>query len=156
MSDSPPPSAPVASAPRRRPGNAKRYIVVALVVAAAVAFLLVKGLGDATMFFRTVDEAAAQREQLGTRRFRLEGTVVSGSIKQNGNFTDFVVASKGITIPVRNQGQPLGIFQDNIPVVLEGSFVSNSDTFMSDRVMVKHTSDYKAKHPDRVSGAANS
>jgi cytochrome c-type biogenesis protein CcmE len=40
-------------------------------------------------------------------------------------------------------------------VVLEGHFQQGSNTFDSDRILVKHTADYEAKHPDRVSGSAN-
>ena len=40
---------------------------------------------------------------------------------------------------------------DSIPVVLEGRF--QGDTFASDRIMVKHSEDYIAKHPTRVTTA---
>jgi cytochrome c-type biogenesis protein CcmE len=41
------------------------------------------------------------------------------------------------------------LFKVGIPVVLEGRF--QGDHFASDRIMVKHTADYIAKHPERVS-----
>ena len=140
---------------RRRTGT-RRLALAGVVIVSALGFLLWRGLDDAALYFRTADEAVAQRQSLGDKRFRLEGTVVPGSIRQNGTFTDFEVASKGTTVSVHNSGQPLGVFQENIPVVLEGRFASGSNVFESDRIMVRHTSDYKAKHPDRVSGAANS
>jgi cytochrome c-type biogenesis protein CcmE len=40
------------------------------------------------------------------------------------------------------------MFKPGIPVVLEGRF--DGDTFASDRIMVKHSEDYVAKHPSRV------
>lgn len=150
----------VAPAPRvrARSTNRKRLVVVAVIVALALGFLIWRGLSNATTFFRTADEAASQRSELGTKRFRIEGTVVSGTIKPAGTFTEFSIASKGVTIPIRNQGQPIGIFQENIPVVLEGRFNSaNPDDrlFQSDKIMVKHSADYVAKYPDRTSGEAN-
>lgn len=145
---------PVASAPRVRK-RSRRPIYVGIVVIAALGFLIGKGLDNATMYFRTADEAVAQRQSLEGKRFRLEGTVVPGSIKQNGTFVDFNVVSKTTTVQVHNQGQPLGIFQDNIPVVVEGKFATGSNVFDSDRILVKHSSDYTAKHPDRVDGSAN-
>ena len=39
----------------------------------------------------------------------------------------------------------------NIPVVLEGHF--QNGYYASDRIMVKHTADYVAQHPDRVKTA---
>jgi cytochrome c-type biogenesis protein CcmE len=150
----------VAPAPRvrARSRDRKRLYIVAVIIAAAIAFLLWRGLSNATMYFRTADEAAAQRASLGTKRFRIEGTVVPGTIKDDGRFTDFSITSKGSTVAVQNDGQPLGIFQPNIPVVLEGHFASSNpanNLFESDQIMVKHSSDYDAKHPDRVSGADN-
>lgn len=148
---------PVPSAPRvRRQGNRFRIGAVVVVVALALGFLLSRGLGDATLYFRTADEAVAQRQELGERRFRIEGTVVPGSIRNDGELLLFSIASKGVTVPVQNSGQPLGLFQENIPVVLEGHFAGNSDTFRSDRILVRHSADYESDYPERVSGAANS
>ena len=124
----------------------------------ALSFLLWRGLADATVYFRTADEAVSQRSELGTKRFRVEGTVVPGTIKAAGQYTNFSIASKGVTIPVRNEGQPVGIFQENIPVVLEGKFASadpTNNTFNSDQIMVKHSAEYEAEYPERTSGEAN-
>jgi len=128
-------------------------VVVGVLVLGALGFLVFRGLGDATMYFRTTDEAVAQRQSLGEKRFRIEGTVVPGSIKEAGTFTDFVIAGNSAKVAVHNQGQPVGLFQENIPVVLEGHFASGGDTFQSDRVMVKHSADYDAKHPERAGSA---
>lgn len=135
----------------------RRKLWMALGVAAVIVagFFVFRGLDDATMYFRTADEAIAQREELADERFRIEGIVVPGSIGANGAFTNFVIESRGTTVNVRNQGQPVGIFQENIPVVLEGAFQEGTNIFASDRVMVRHTSDYQAEYPDRVSGEAN-
>ena len=54
--------------------------------------LLWKGLANATVYFKTVDEAVAQRAELGDRRFRLEGLVQPGSVKGTDDGVDFVVA----------------------------------------------------------------
>ena len=145
---------PTPSAPRVR-RRSRRPIYVGIVVIAALGFLIGKGLDNATMYFRTADEAVAQRQSLEGKRFRLEGTVVAGSVKQDGPFVNFQVVSKNTTVDVRNEGQPVGIFQDNIPVVVEGKFATGSNVFNSDRILVKHSEDYTAKHPERVDGAAN-
>lgn len=144
----------VAAAPRARvAGSRRRLVIVGVVILAALGFLVLRGLGNATLYFRTADEAVAHRADLGERRFRLEGNVVPGTIHQDGSTTNFSVASKGTTVEVHNTGQPVGIFQENIPVVLEGHFASGSNVFESDRLMVKHTAQYSEQHPDRVVGA---
>ena len=123
-------------------------IVVGLIVLAALGLLVVRGLGNATLYFRTADEAVAQKQQLGDRQFRIEGNVVAGTVREAGGSTAFTIESKGVVVPVNHQGDPPELFKPGIPVVLEGHF--QGDTFASDRIMVKHSEDYVAKHPSRV------
>ena len=129
-----------------------RTWVVGALILGALGFLLARGLGDATVYFKTADEAVAQRASLGTRRFRIEGTVVAGTVHQVGDDVRFVIENKGATVAVRHRGDPPELFRPGIPVVLEGRFARAE--FESDRIMVKHTEDYRAKHPDRVSGTS--
>ena len=125
-----------------------------VVVLAALGFLVVRGLGNATLYFRTADEAVAQRHSLGDRPFRIEGTVVGGTVHQAGSDVGFDIESKGVHVPVLHQGDPPELFKPGIPVVLEGHFQGSH--FASDRIMVKHSEDYIAKHPTRVTTAPGS
>ena len=125
-----------------------RWVIVGIVVAGALGFLLFKGLGDATLYFRTADEAVAQRHSLGARRFRIEGTVLPGTVRQAGQQVDFTIENRGVTVPVVHTGDQPELFKPGIPVVLEGRF--QGQAFASDRIMVKHSEDYIAKHPTRV------
>lgn len=129
----------------------RRSWIAGAVVAAALGFLLVQGLGNATLYFRTADEAVAQRQALGTRRFRIEGDVVAGSVAQAGQDVSFTITSKSVDVPVRHHGDPPELFRPGIPVVLEGSFQGN--VFASDRILVKHSETYIAKNPDRIAGS---
>jgi cytochrome c-type biogenesis protein CcmE len=118
------------------------------VVVVALGFLVFQGLGNATVYFRTADEAVAQRQSLGDRRFRIEGTVVSGSVEESGGMVAFRIASKAVEVPVVHRGDPPELFKPGIPVVLEGRF--QGETFASDRMLVKHSESYVAEHPERV------
>lgn len=111
-------------------------------------FLVVRGLGDATVYFRTADEAVAQREKLGDRRIRIEGDVVDGTVSEVNGTVAFRIASKGVEVPVVHQGSPPELFKPGIPVVLEGRF--QGEHFASDRILVKHSENYIAENPDRV------
>ncbi len=138
-------------APRPPAGRARsrRAWLAGALVVAALGFLVVRGLGDATMYFKTVDEAVKQREQLGDRRFRLEGSVVPGSVAQAGGAVGFQLrGASGATVDVAHRGDPPELFQPGIPVVLEGRW--DGEGYASDRILVKHTSEYRAEHPDRV------
>ena len=126
----------------------RRLVVAAVVVVAALGFLLYRGLGNATVYFRTADEAVAQRESLGDRRLRIEGTVVGGSVVESGGNVAFRIENKAVQVPVVHHGDPPELFKPGIPVVLEGRF--DGDHFASDRILVKHSETYVAEHPDRV------
>ena len=123
-------------------------IIAGLVVLAALGFLVVRGLGNATLYFRTADQAVAQKQQLGDRPFRIEGTVVGGTVRAVSRDTAFNIESKGVVVPVSHQGDPPELFKPGIPVVLEGHF--QGDHFASDRILVKHSETYIADNPDRV------
>ncbi len=104
------------------------------VVVAALGFLLFQGLGDATLYFRTTDEAVAERNALGDRRFRIQGTVVPGSVQSTNDGVGFRIAGRSQEVAVVHQGDPPELFKPGIPVVLEGHFTG--DHFASDRIMV--------------------
>ncbi|HTN78881.1 MAG TPA: cytochrome c maturation protein CcmE [Acidimicrobiales bacterium] len=146
------PESAVASAPRRRPQSSKRrkigVSVVLAVLLAAMAIILFEGLSNATMYFYNADEAVAKKASLEDKRFRLQGQVVPGTVKDEGDTVDFDVSFNGVTVAVQNEGSPPELFQEGIPVVLEGKWAG--DVFASDRILVKHTSEYKAANPDRV------
>jgi cytochrome c-type biogenesis protein CcmE len=140
---------PVPGARRRR--TSRRVLLVFAVLAAAAVFLLVEGLGSSLNYFDTVDQALAHRGTLGTTTFRLEGTVVPGSIRPTATGADFAIAEGPHVVHVTNTGSPPQLFQANIPVVVEGHFTSPTSTrFVSDSILVKHSADYIEQHPGRV------
>jgi len=142
----------VGPAPRVRPrdrARTRRLWVAAALVLGALVFLVVEGLGNATVYFKTADEAVAARAQLGARRFRIEGLVVDRSVQQLGHGEmGFTIESNGVRVPVVHSGEQPALFRPNIPVVLEGHFAG--DVYRSDRILVKHSASYVARHPERV------
>lgn len=124
-------------------------VVLALILG-GIALLLFQGLSDATVFFCNADEVGVRGDCSAGKRFRLQGTVDAESIERtaDGNVLHFTVTYNGATIPVTYQGQPEGIFQGGIPVVVEGQMTSSG--FDGDRVLVKHTEQYIEKNPGHV------
>ena len=146
------PDAAVAAAPRRRPPSSKRrkigVSVVLAVLLGAMAIILFEGLSNATMYFYNADEAVAKKTSLEDKRFRLQGEVVPGTVRDDGETVDFDVTLQRRHRGGAEPGEPAELFQEGIPVVLEGRW--QGDVFASDRILVKHTSEYKAANPDRV------
>ncbi len=132
----------------------RRLAVVGVVIVAAIGFLVFKAVTSAIVFFKTANEAIAQRASLGDSTFQLEGMVVPGTVRtirdHSGTTVAFVVESSGVKVAVTNTGSPPQLFQPGIPVVVVGHFVGTTDHFASDQILVKHSNVYIAAHPNRV------
>ncbi len=147
----PPPLAPVE--PRRRAASSKgRFLVVCVLLAAAVALVLYKGLLSSLNYFDTVDQALDHRAQIGTTSIRLEGVVVPGTVRSTGSGALFSISGDdGRAVSVTFVGSPPELFKPDIPVVVVGSFTTaTSDDFDSNQILVKHSASYIAQYPSRV------
>jgi len=125
--------------------------VVLVAIVGALAFVAVKALGEASLFFLNADEAVEQRADLGTDRFRLQGTVVDGTVDETDDGVAFAVEFNDVDVAVVHEGDPPELFQPDIPVVLEGNW--EGEVFASDRILVKHTSEYEAENEERLDEA---
>ena len=132
----------------------RRLEVVGVVIVVAIGFLVFKGLTSAIVFFKTANEAVAQRATLGNSTFQLEGMVMPGTVRtirdSAGTTVAFVVESSGVKVAVTNTGSAPQLFQPGIPVIVVGHFVGTTDRFASDQILVKHSNSYSAAHPNRV------
>lgn len=143
--------------PRPQPTAVRRKrklpaVVFGIVVLAGIVFVLTRALGDAAVFFLNADEAVARRDELGDDRFRLQGNVVPGSTQRSADGVSFEVAFNGVRVAVNHVGDPPDLFQDCIPVVLEGRFRPDTEpaVFASTLMLVKHDETYDATNPDRI------
>ena len=142
------------ASPRRKRRVSFPALALLVAVIAIGGFVMVQALGSATTFYRNVDEAVAQRDSLGTKRFRLQGTVVPGTIQRSGEGVNFEVAYNGVGINVHHVGDPPEMFKESEAVLLEGHFVAEgSDDYDSDLMIVKHSEVYKEKEAERIKEA---
>lgn len=125
-------------------------LVLALVVVAG-GVILVKFLGSAVDYYCNVDEIGERDGCEAGRRLRIQGTVDEGSIDTANGITTFAMSFGGVTMPVRYEGEPGGIFAECEPVVVHGELDDNG-TFHGDEVEVKHSNEYEEENPDRVDG----
>ena len=126
---------------------------VLILIVAAIGFVLFQGLNNAALYYRNADEAVRDKSTLGTRRFRVQGTVQPGVTKV-GQEVDFTISFNGVSLDVKHQGDPPDLFQPSLPVVLEGHWSADGSFFASDRILVKHSEEYKAQNPDHVNSTA--
>jgi cytochrome c-type biogenesis protein CcmE len=96
---------------------------------------------------------------LGTSRFRLQG-VVEGEPVRRGRRAHHVRGGSynDVDVKVVHTGSEPALFKAGLPVVVEAAWNAAGTEFDSDRLLVKHTEDYKKaddgeyeeQHPDRV------
>ena len=131
--------------PRKK--NLGPKVLLGFVVVAA-GFLVWQFLSSASLYFCNADEVGQRAECKVDHRFRLQGTVDKGSVT-NGTPLQFKVTYNGVTIPVTYEnGQPGGIFREDIPVVVEGRM--RDGVFYGDNILVKHSAKYVEENPNRV------
>lgn len=143
--------APVRAA---RTGRRRWAPVAVLVGLGLVVGLIAIQARGASLYFKNADEAVAEKESLGTKRFRLQGTVVGKPVEKDTS-TEFTVQYRGVSVDVVHTGSEPAMFKAGIPVVAEGHWNAAGTEFESDRLLVKHDADYKdydEKHPERVDG----
>ena len=126
---------------------------VTLVATLVSMYIVSQFLRSAVDYYCNVDEVGRRSGCDADRRLRLQGVVQQGSVVHDGGDTDFVIAFNGVSVPVRYDGEPGGIFKECIPVVVHGKFASATGVFEGDLVEVKHSDEYVAVNDDRLAEA---
>ena len=136
---------------RTRHGSRTRtYLAIGAVVVlvGALGLVVFNGLTDAATFYYNVDEAVAKQDELGDQRFRMQGNVIEGSIDETDTGVEFVIAFGDAELPVSHVGTPPELFNEEIPIIIEGNFVG--DEFHSDEILIKHDSTYEEENDARL------
>ena len=154
------------SLPRWIPGLV--LLAVALTIIGLVWFLATN-----SQSFLEADQAVAEREQLGDKRFQLLGSPISSAgpeqtlVIGEAEYKFFTITFVDVYVDVVIQGTPPDLFDQGVPVVLEGRwetrplpskdyvFLGGANDgwwFAADRILVKHDNDYRK---DRIDDAEN-
>lgn len=134
-----------------------RYMVAGGLCVVAVGFLLLGGLSRNIVYFRTVSQAVQEHEKSpgNTDRFRIAGAVLTVDPPREDGAVSFKLTEGGKDVSVLHRGDPGNLFKVGVPVVCEGRFVKGtageSLRFESDRLMIKHGSEYR---PPPVEGTS--
>jgi cytochrome c-type biogenesis protein CcmE len=151
----------VPSAPRvRARGRKWPALVVLVLVFAGGALLVTKFLSSAIDYYCNVDELGVKDGCEAGRRLRVQGNVEEGTVISEGGSTSFSIAFNGAEVIVHYEGDPGGIFQECVPVVVHGRLtdVTEADgtvtqVFEGDQLEVKHSNEYAAANGDRLDQA---
>lgn len=111
------------------------------VIALIVTMSLV-GLGSSLTYYLYPTEAVDQRADFPDgERFRLAGTVVEGTLEESGEDLVFDVTDGGATIAVRLVDTPPPLFDDTVPVLLDGAW--DGETYRATNALIRHDENYE-------------
>jgi cytochrome c-type biogenesis protein CcmE len=135
------------------PTTQKRLFAVGaiLVAASALAYISFGKMGDNLVYYLTPSELLAKGASATGSTVRLGGVVAPGSVKWDAKTLDLTFSvSDGTpgspTVLVKSTGAPPQMFRESIGCVVEGT-IDEHQVFHSDRVMVKHSNEYRAPKP---------
>ena len=141
----------VPAAERRRPRAKLLPMLVLGLVVIAGGVIVTQFLTSAVDYYCNVDEIGVRSGCDDSRRLRVQGTVDQESVIEGRGVTEFTISFNEVSLPVRYDGEPGGIFKECIPVVVHGAL--DGQTFVGDRVEVKHSEEYVAVNSDRIDDA---
>lgn len=122
----------------------QRLVLVLLAVGALIGAVMLAmwGLADRAAYFRTPQDVAAGRAEVGVP-LRLGGMVKQGSIQKlaDGVTVAFVLTDGPADVPVRFRGIVPDLFVENSGAVAEGR-LGPDGTFIADNILAKHDERY--------------
>jgi cytochrome c-type biogenesis protein CcmE len=117
------------------------FAVSLLAAGAALAGVIVYGLGENTMYFRSPSDVAERQVSQGVT-FVLGGLVEKGSLKQGaGAQVQFRVTDGKSTVPADFNGVLPALFREGQGVVATGA-MDGRGTFIATEVLAKHDEKY--------------
>ena len=122
----------------------QRLVLVLLALAALIGAVLLAmwGLSDRAAYFRTPQDIAAGRAEIGVP-LRLGGMVKAGSIRRlpDGVTISFELTDGPASVPVRFRGIVPDLFKENSGAVAEGQLRADG-LFVADNILAKHDERY--------------
>ncbi|NRA63806.1 MAG: cytochrome c maturation protein CcmE [Pseudobacteriovorax sp.] len=123
-----------------------KWLIGIFVIAFASIAISMLNFGENIVYFYTPKEATAQAAELSKKTIKVGGMVKAGSvdwqakdIKLAFTLTDM----KGTEITVNHDGTPPDMFKENQGVVVEGRLADDGSNLVAQRLMVKHSEEYK-------------
>jgi len=119
-----------------------------LIMFGALGFVSLGNLGENLVYYWDCSQVLEAGDDAYGATIRLGGVVKEGSLDwdANSNELNFQVTDGTSVLDVHATGAPPQMFREGIGVVVEGTMVkaTGGGRFESERLMVKHSNEYKA------------
>jgi cytochrome c-type biogenesis protein CcmE len=126
---------------------------VTVLILVSLAYLAYTGVQDSKSYYVTIKELNGMGNEAYSKRLRVAGNVVPGSIKRSGTRVDFLLKENDLTLPVSYTGTeaPPDTFKDDSQALADGSF-GRDGVFHAKQLQAKCASKY-APQPGATPGA---
>ena len=118
-------------------------------IAVLIIFFVLKSLEDNVVYFLSPTEIHNKSDVSLNKKIRVGGLVKMGSIKREGNITNFIITDLQNEIVVSYNGIVPNLFSEGKGVVAEGK-LKDKKYFIADKILAKHDENYM---PPEVSEA---
>jgi len=130
-----------------------KFGAVTVLILISLGYLAYTGVQDSKSYYVTIKELNGMGSSAYSKRLRVAGNVVPGSIKRSGTRVEFLLKEDDLTLPVSYTGTeaPPDTFKDDSQALADGSF-GRDGVFHAKGLQAKCASKYAPK-PGQPSGA---
>jgi cytochrome c-type biogenesis protein CcmE len=130
-------------------GETTKYLKfgsVTVLIVLSLGYLAYTGVQDSKSYYVTIKELNAMGNEAYSKRLRVAGNVLPGSIKRSGTRVDFMLKENDLTLPVSYTGTeaPPDTFKDDSQALADGNF-GHDGVFHAKQLQAKCASKYAPK-----------
>src|SRR5438132_12162345 len=127
-----------------------------VIIVLALGYLAYTGVQESKSYYVTIKELRGMGDGAYTKRLRVAGNVLPGSIKRNGTNVNFALTENDQVLNVVYAGTepPPDTFKDNAQALAEGSF-GRDGVFHAKQIQAKCASKYAPQQGTPASGTSN-
>jgi len=128
-----------------------RFGAVILVILLSLGYLAYTGVQDSKSYYVTIKELDSMGNGAYSKRLRVAGNVVPGSIRRQGTHLEFLLVEQDRTLRVVYAGTeaPPDTFKDNAQALAEGRY-GRDGIFQATNIQAKCASKYAPKQPGQA------
>jgi len=133
-----------------------RFGIAVAVIVVAMGYLAWTGVQQSKSYYVTIKELQSMNSGRYSKRLRVAGNVVPGSIKRAGTRVEFSLKENDLTLPVVYNGTeaPPDTFKDDSQAMAEGEY-GRDGVFHAKQLQAKCASKYAPKNSTVQNQASN-
>jgi cytochrome c-type biogenesis protein CcmE len=132
-----------------------RFGLVTVIIVLSLGYLAYTGVQESKSYYVTIKELDGMGNKAYSKRLRVAGNVLPGSIKRQGTHVEFQLNEEGRLLNVEYQGTeaPPDTFKDNSQAMAEGTY-GRDGVFHAKMLQAKCASKYAPQQQQQSSPAA--